>query len=61
MYMDILRAYIIIFTYHAQFSIRYRGAFVRNSILKLDINPDTSEDVFVKTIKECIMNGALQI
>ena len=44
-----------------QFSIRYRGAIVWNSILKLDINPDTSEAVFVKIIKKCIMNGALQI
>ena len=42
-----------------QFSIRYRGAIIRNSMLKLDINPDTSEAV--KTIKKCIMNGALQI
>ena len=34
-----------------QFSIRYRGAIVWNSILKFDINPDTSEAVFVKWLK----------
>ena len=34
-----------------QFSIRNRGTILWNSILQLDINPDTSEAVFVKMIK----------
>ena len=42
-----------------KFSIRYRGTIVWNLILKLDINPDTSEAVFIKTIKKGITNGSL--
>ena len=42
-----------------KFSICYRGAIVWNLILKLDINPDTSEAVFIKTIKKSITNGSL--
>ena len=34
-----------------QFSIPYHGAILCHSLLKLDINPDTPEDVFVKLIK----------
>ena len=40
-------------------NIRYRGAIVWNLIMRLDINPDTSEAVFVKTIKKSITNGSL--
>ena len=32
-----------------------------NSVVNFDISSDTSEAVFVKMIKQCIMNGALQI
>ena len=34
-----------------KFGIRYRGVIVWNALLKLGINPDTSEAVFSKTIK----------
>ena len=41
------------------FGIRYRRAIVWNFILKLDINPNTTEAVFIKTIKKNITNGSL--
>lgn len=42
-----------------KFSIRYRGMIAWNSILNLEINPDTSEAVYVKTIKNYITTGLL--
>ena len=42
-----------------KFSIRNRGAIVWNLILKLDINPDTSEAVFIKPMKKRFTNGSL--
>ena len=45
----------------SKFGIRYRGVIVWNALLKLGINPDTSEAVFSKTIKTCIKNNLLRI
>ena len=45
----------------SKFGIRYRGVIVWNALLKLGINPDTSEAVFSKTIKTCIKNNLLCI
>ena len=44
-----------------KFGIRYRGVCIWNEILKLGINPDTSEAVFVKTVKKSISNRSLVI
>ena len=45
----------------SQFCIRYRGVIVWNAILKSKINPDTSEFVFVKAFKACILDGNLTL
>ena len=45
----------------SQFCIRYRGVVVWNAILKSKINPDTSEFVFAKALKACIIDGNLTI
>ena len=45
----------------SKFGIRYRGVIVWNALLKLGINPDTSEAVFSKTTKACIKNNLLRI
>ena len=39
-----------------KWSIRYRGVIVWNTILSLKINPETSEALFAKNVKKCIMN-----
>ena len=44
-----------------KWSIRYRGVIVWNKILSLKINPETSEAVFAKTVKKCIMNQSLSL
>ena len=44
-----------------KWSIRYRGVIVWNTILSLKINPETSEAVFAKTVKKCIMNQSLSL
>ena len=38
-------------------SLRYKGPVIWNSILTAHINPDTSEAVFAKTLKHCIVIG----
>ena len=38
-------------------SLRYKGPVIWNSILTAHINPDTSEAVFAKTLKHCIIIG----
>ena len=45
----------------SRFCIRYRGVVVWNAILKSKINPDTSEFVFAKALKACILDGNLTI
>ena len=42
-----------------KWSIHYRGVIVWNTILSLKINTETSEAVFAKTVKKCIMNQSL--
>ena len=37
----------------SQFCLRYRGVVVWNAILKIKINPDTSEIVSAKALKAC--------
>ena len=44
-----------------KWSIRYRDVIVWNTILSLKINPETSEAVFAKTVKKCIMNQSLSL
>ena len=41
----------------SQFCIRHRGVVVWNAILKSKINPETSEFVFAKVLKACILDG----
>ena len=43
----------------SQFCIRFRGLVVWNAILKSKIYPDTSESVFAKVLKACILDGHL--
>ena len=45
----------------SQCCIRYRGVVAWNAILKSKINPDTSEFVFAKALKACILDGNLTI
>ena len=45
----------------SQFCIRYRGVVVWNVILKSKIYPDTSEFVFGKALKACILDGNLTL
>ena len=40
-------------------SLEYKGPFIWNSILSAHINPDTSEAVFAKTLKHCIVIGLI--
>ena len=40
-------------------SLKYRGPYVWNMLLQLNINPDSSEASFVKSLKVCILNGSL--
>ena len=40
-------------------SLKYKGPFIWNSILSAHINPDTSEAVFAKTLKHCIVIGLI--
>ena len=44
-----------------KWSIRYRCVVVWNTILSLKINPETSEAVFAKTVKKCIINQSLSL
>ena len=44
-----------------KWSIRSRGEIVWNTILSLKINPETSEAVFAKTVKKCIINQSLSL
>ena len=39
--------------------LSYRGPFIWNKIIKSKINPDTSEGVFVKSIKQGIKVGII--
>ena len=39
-----------------KWSIRYRGVIVWNTILSLKINPETSEAMFAKAVKKCVIN-----
>ena len=39
--------------------LSYRGPFVWNTIIKSKINPDTSESVFVNSIKQSIKVGLI--
>ena len=61
MHIDILLANIIILMYLVYLSIRSGGAIVWNSILKLDINSDTSEAVLVRIIKKFMTKGEWNI
>ena len=38
----------------SKFAIRYRGVIIWNGIMKLGIDPDTSEAVFVKLFKNVL-------
>ena len=40
-------------------SFKYTGPYVWNMLLQLNINPDSSEASFVKSLKVCILNGSL--
>ena len=40
--------------------LSYRGPMIWNSILAAEINPETSEAVFAKTLKQCIKVGLLR-
>ena len=42
-------------------NIRYRGAVMWNRILSCGIDPDISEAVFVKLVKQIIVNGVLNM
>ena len=44
-----------------KFSIKYRGAVIWNRVLKLNIPLNTSEPVFVKKLKQQVMNGSLYV
>ena len=44
-----------------EWSIRYRGVIVWNTILILKINPETSKAVFAKTVKKCVVNQSLSL
>ena len=37
----------------------YRAPYMWNLIIKADINPETSEAVFTKSVKQCIKVGIL--
>ena len=37
--------------------LSYKGPYVWNQIMKININPNTSEAVFVKAVKQCIKVG----
>ena len=39
--------------------LTYRGPYIWNKILKLKINLDSSEAVFMKTLKHCVKTGLL--
>ena len=41
--------------------LSYRGPMIWNSILAAEINPETSEAVFAKTLKQCIKVGLLRL
>ena len=45
----------------AKTNIRYRGAVIWNRILSCGIDPDISEAVFVKLLKQIIVNGVLNM
>ena len=45
----------------SQFCICYQGEVVWNVILKSKNNPDTSEFVFAKALKACILGGNLTL
>ena len=45
----------------AKTNIRYRGAVIWNRILSCGIDPDISEAVFVKLVKQIIVNGVLNM
>ena len=49
----------IIKSSHSHRKFTYQGANIWNQILKAKINPDTSEAVFCKSIKQCIKVGLL--
>ena len=40
-------------------SLKYRGPYVWNMLLQININPDSPEASFVKLLKVCILNGSL--
>ena len=42
-------------------NLGYRGVIVWNIILSVKINPQTSEALFVNTVKKCIMNQSLSL
>ena len=67
MYMDMVPDKAITYIYTpivktnlGKCSSRYKGPVIWNSILTAHINPDTSEAVFAKTPKHCIVIGITQ-
>ena len=67
MYMDMVPDKAITYIYTpivktnlGKCSSRYKGPVIWNSILTAHINPDTSEAVFAKTLKHCIVIGITQ-
>ena len=44
-----------------KFAICYRGVIIWNGIMKLGIDPDTSEAVFVKLFEKCIITQKLRL
>ena len=45
----------------SKFAIRYRRVIIWNGIMKLGIDPDTSEAVFVKLFKKCILTQKIRL
>ena len=48
-------------SYLSKLAILYRGVIIWNGIMKLGIDPDTSEAVFVKLSKKCIITQKLRL
>ena len=52
--LGILRFHDINLYLMSKFAIRYRGVIIWNGIMKLGIDPDTSDTVFVKLFKNVL-------
>ena len=39
--------------------LSYRAAYIWNDIIEAKINPETSEAIFCRSVKQCIMVGIL--